>query len=401
MSKRNSNKKTPYDQPASRSTRSSSKKNATSDRNSEPVSQDIVDSQPSSSNDEVQQSQGPSWKDFNILKESVKEMHSLLKSLNVNSSLASSNTDKVNEVDNDDGFTVDNHIQVSVDKPREAPNVPMVVSFGDKGDSNLNIGNSGVNDQATKSHDNIQTSVNRFLDSIANTASTSGERIYREPGRPIDLKVTDKQKQKIWGDQYIDLATLLDPHQSSQIELTIVSNPGEPIHFGPSKKPKTINNLGQWCSAFEIFISVYCQKTPTAICPLLTYMKDVKLLAHKDGDYLTYDREFRMMRETLNIPWELVHNGLWLECRDTGARNKNKNTSHNMNDSFRGKGSNYKQSQNKHPVGYCFRYHSFGKCGRASCLFKHECYECKDEKHPIFKCPKTAKKGGNETNTKQ
>ena len=395
MNKKGPAKKKPYDQPsASRTTRSASKSKSNAKNSSEEVVDELIDSQSNiGSVNETPQSSGPSWTDFNLLKKSVDEMHALLKSVNVASSLSKAvDNDKVTEIDKNDGFTVDNHIQVTVDKPREA-DVPMIVNFGDKDDNNKTGHDIG-------SHANIQSSVNRFLDSLANNPSNSGEMIYREPGRPIDLKVTEKQKQKIWSNQFIELATLLDPHVHAEVELTIISGPGEPIQFGPAKKGKSITNLGQWCSAFEIYISVYCQKDPSAVTSLLTYMNTIKTLAHKDGDYQTYDREFRMMRETMNLPWDLVHNGLWLECRDIVVRNKQKKFINGNNDSFRGKSSNNKSSQGKHPFGYCFRYHSFGKCGRASCLYKHACYECKDEKHSILKCPKTTKKGP-ENNDKQ
>ena len=401
--KRNKNKKTPYESSA-RSTRSSTRASTSKgDKSSQDIARStdmepIVELQDIIVNQEAHSSQGPSWNDFNLLKRSVDEMHSLLKSLNVNTNAIGGNNET--NVDRNDGFVVDNHIQVTQGLPREAENVPMIVNFRDNNESNKDLRNANKNDNAASN--TIQMSVNGFLDSIANSSKPTGEVIYREPGRPIDLKVTDKQKQKIWGDQFIELATLLDPQVHSETEFTIVSKPGEPLHFGQSKNLKSINNLGQWCTAFEIFISVYCQKTPTAISPLLTYMNTIKTLAHRDGDYLLYDREFRMMKETNNIPWDLVHNGLWLECRDVrkNSRNSYKNKNNNTNDSFRSKNSQGKQNQTKHPFGYCFRYHTYGKCGRASCMFNHSCYECKDEKHPIFKCPKQTNKGSSENNNK-
>ena len=342
----------------------------------------IMDEIPSTSTSNVtDSSNGPSWTEFNQLKNSVKEMHELLKSLapqNVSVNNASHNVN-VSQFDGDlspVSMVVDN--QINTNRPMEAST--------SSGVTNVNFAQSAFSSD-NRVHNPVQDSINEYLQSFISAGTgNSGEINYLQPGRPIDLKINEKMRQKIWSNQYIDIASLLDPQVHSEIGITIISDPGEPIKFAQTKSNIVISSLGQWCSAFEIFITIYCQKQPQALSPLMSYMNAVKTLCHKGGDYIAYDREFRYMKQSVNLSWDTIHTGLWLECRDSGKNSKNNSKPKNNNsDNFRGKQAN---KSKQHPYGYCFRYHSFGKCGRSSCKFKHSCYECNDEVHPFTRCPK-------------
>ena len=97
------------------------------------------------------------------------------------------------------------------------------------------------------------------------------------------------------------------------------------ISIAPNKATKKIAGLGQWCSAFMVYLTIYCKKYPEQLSDLTTYLSTIKLLSHRGGDYLTYDREFRLLRQTTNIPFSIIHSGLWLECRDANHQNKQTN----------------------------------------------------------------------------
>ena len=346
---------------------------------------------------------GPSWTEFNQLKQSLNEMHELVKSLQVVQNNKSVNTNDSPMVDSANTVVVNKPgpTSVSVGLPNTVTmtttDEPIVIP-----DNNIVNQGASTSSDSNKSHTNtpmttgrqIQTSIDDYLQTFVQNPTFTGENLYNQPGRPIDLKVPDKIRQKIWSNQYIDLSVLLDPTQHQSCSLTIISDPGEPIRFGPASKPKVISALGQWCSAFEIFITVYCQKYPEALSSLMTYMNSIKSLNHKGGDYLNYDQEFRYLKQSTNMSWDTIHTGLWLEYRDTtrmrSQQNKNKG-SNNNNNSFRPPNSSNKPSQGKqHPYGYCFRFHTFGKCGRNSCRFNHGCYICNDEGHSYIRCPKQA-----------
>ena len=287
MANKDKSRAKPYKQPTRKSARSTSSNVSEVTQSGPPTNVDVHtnDTASASADASLEQpstsSHGPSWTDFNSLKKSVSEMHSLLKSLSQKSSSSqlvvendtNSSVDKAND-DLAHGISVDNQIFVTHDKPMEAVNNP-TVNFGDPAslsNAHANVRSSemgNMRDQITRA------SVNGFLDSFLSSASTSGETRYKEPGRPIDLKVTEKQRPKIWNNQFLELASLLNPQIHSEVELTIVSEPGEPLHFAPSKNLKTINNLGQWCSAFEIFICVYCQKYPTRFINLHEQCKNI------------------------------------------------------------------------------------------------------------------------------
>ena len=358
------------DAPYARETRSNSKKRDTPTQSPESshIESSAIDNAPAVEIINSDDRPGPSWSDFDKLKNTVHEMHDLLKSFTEHASSSANVPSQNVSVD-----MLDNHINT---RPRE------VGEFGNPSVS--------VVQQPSTSGAIDQSSVNEYLRSFVHTGTSINQgETYFQPGRPIDLKVNEKIRQKIWSDQFIDLASLLDPQVNSEIGITITGDPGEPLKFTQNKSNKTIGNLGQWCSAFEIFITIYCQKRPQDLSPLMSYMNAIKTLSHKGGDYFTYDREFRYMRQNSNLPWDLVHSGLWLECRDKNPKMSNRNKSSSNTDNFRGKSQQGKTKQ--HPFGYCFRFHNFGKCGRSSCKFKHTCYECHDEAHSFSRCPKQSK----------
>ena len=69
-----------------------------------------------------------------------------------------------------------------------------------------------------------------------------------------------------------------------------------------TQKSKSIENLGQWCCAFYIYITILCQEYPQELQHLTTYMNTIKNLARHNGIYLMYDEEFRSTMEY----WTLV-----------------------------------------------------------------------------------------------
>ena len=206
--------------------------------------------------------------------------------------------------------------------------------------------------------------------------------------KPVDLKVPDKLKQQIWNNQYIDLALLLDPTlEKVKPNFQFVTDDNtDSVHLATNKQPKQITSLGQWCSAFQIFITILCQKFPNQLPLLMTYMATIKNLSHKNGNYILYDQEFRYLRQTMNLPWNVTHSALWCDCRIPDNKNSSSNKQNKSKTNTTQRPSN---KTSEHPNGYCFRYHNYGKFGRKSCDFTHACYnkECNNAIHPIFKCP--------------
>ena len=99
----------------------------------------------------------------------------------------------------------------------------------------------------------------------------------------IDRKVPHKLMLEIWEDKFIDFNNLIEQKSDPTQPLTLVqSKSGEP-QFIPSKNSKTISSIGQWCRAFDIFLSIYSRKFPSETHNLLTYSAKVKDLAFRGG----------------------------------------------------------------------------------------------------------------------
>ena len=243
----------------------------------------------------------------------------------------------------------------------------------------------------------MQGAVGQHVQSlIGQLDSTGKESSYDDLGRPIDIRVSDKIRNQIWSNQYVDLSILVDP--KSEVPDSLKWD-GDSLCLAPHKSIKKLNGLGQWCDAFHIYICVYTRKYPNMIANLLTYMHNIKMLCNKGGDYMFYDEEYRTMRQrNPSNNWE-INWDLWLECRDVrGSSNRSQTKRPNNNHTFRGQSAN--GSKPSHPAGYCFKFHNNGRCGNgANCTYKHTCYmsNC-GERHAVFSCPKRGSKSNNKQN---
>ena len=217
----------------------------------------------------------------------------------------------------------------------------------------------------------------------------------------VDRSVPQKLKEAIWEDKYIELEKLLDDEDEEEDEdedkpMTLVEGkPGQPVRWAKVKDKKSIKNIAQWLSAFNVFITVYSRRFPEQTPNLMAYQNKVKSLHQKGGDYYRYDKEFRKLRAQHGIPWEIPYLDKWLECLRDGNKANNKQS--NTQSSFKGSNPPFRPQSNpsndkpklQHPAGYCYTYHNKGRCGRNPCKFSHMCWapSCK-ESHSIYSCPK-------------
>ena len=239
----------------------------------------------------------------------------------------------------------------------------------------------------------VNATITQAVNNQVQNLITQGDYLTHSEGnfdgisRVIDLKVSDKIKNQIWSNQYVNLAVLID-HKSDVVDgYKLVTGEGDQLCVTQNKITKRLTSLSQWCDAFLVYLTVYSRKYPNSVPNLTTYMSNVKMLHQKGGDFIFYDEEFRFMRQrNPSIGWSIDSN-LWLECRDVRG-NSGKNQGRRYNNSFRAPSSNNNRSA--HPTGFCYKYHSQGRCPNyAQCNYKHLCYSpgC-NAKHPIFQCPK-------------
>ena len=221
-----------------------------------------------------------------------------------------------------------------------------------------------------------------------------------KPSHQLDGKVKQSVIQDIWEDKYVDLNLLLDRKVEPYRPLRLVVDEFGDHQYVPVNNTKEISTIGVWSRAFDIYHSLYSRKFPDQTHNLLTYSNKIKDLAFENGDFVKYDREFRMTRAKYNLPWEVPDMELWGHCSLAGIKtqiNKINNALKFNNDKpFPGSPSNGGNKDNKdrlkHPKGYCYTYHNHGRCGRTKCNFIHSCYApgCNQD-HPAYTCSKLRK----------
>ena len=336
--------------------------------------------------------EAPSRSEFQKLSNTVNELADLIKSLKKDVVSSNQNT----SVQNATSFDSSSNNIAS-----ETNNEEMVEVASPHVD-NIEMGNTLPRDLSNQNDTPLD--LNNIGETISSHLSNlmGHDELFPKPGnyvpndQPVDMKVSDKIRNMIWTNQYIDIGVLLDPSLefNSKPKYELFGQAGESLSLAPKKQSRYITGLGQWCSAFTVFITIYCQKFPAELPSLFTYMNTIKKLSHRNGAYLTYDEEFRYMRQTQQLPWNITHSGLWLECRDSANQQKSQKSNKNKNNNgFRNNNVESSVRKQTHPTGFCFRYHSFGKCGRPNCGFKHFCYmqACNNDQHPFIRCPNNGK----------
>ena len=207
---------------------------------------------------------------------------------------------------------------------------------------------------------------------------------------PLGSNVSDAIKAKIWGNEYIDLATLLPkpPKKSSCTPIVLKHDPNSlGTHLALQENTREIKTMDQWISAFHIFGAIYCEKYKDAGPALFKYMSIVRELAHKNGDWLEYDKNFRQTKCQFRVTWASMHHELWLmnilkEGENFATQNGNTQTYMYNNTS-----TNYVRGNNYVPLipnGYCIRFHQGFTC-HLPCRFNHKCFKC-NKLHPASRC---------------
>ena len=199
----------------------------------------------------------------------------------------------------------------------------------------------------------------------------------------IGSHVSEKIKQDIWHDGYVDLTQLL-PHSDSSAGKSRMMVDHLTQDLVVDKQNKKISTLDEWKQAFDTLIAIYTQieVNQGQISHMLTYSQEVQGLARNGFDWFTYDQQYRMDRAANSSPppWstlnQVVYN--YVVCKKISTP------------SFSGGQSKYDRpnhgSAHRIPKSYCFAYHTEGKrCSRHPCGYNHKCYKCKSA-HPAFRC---------------
>ena len=216
-------------------------------------------------------------------------------------------------------------------------------------------------------------------DVTTHVTGTNPRDLFQSSTLSIDAKVTNKLKEKIWCNEFIDFGSLLvNPIMANKFHLTIhnVADSQTPaLSFEPNAKPKKVSSIEIWQNAFRIFVGVYTQKFPSEAPALMKYSEIIHDLAARGHNWHYYDENFRFLRQNNAIthPWDQLHWELWLrsQVHRTPQPPKQGNSS-----PFRP----YMQI----PKGFCYHFHMGRDC--TGCRYKHECFKCHKGTHPASSC---------------
>lgn len=200
---------------------------------------------------------------------------------------------------------------------------------------------------------------------------------------PIDMSVPEKIKTKIWSNEYVDFGILLNKmtdQASYHLCLDTKSTSGQPlITLESNNKPKKINSIEVWTSAYQVFVGVYTQKYPSEAPGLMKYSEIVRELAARGCNWQYYDANFRYLRQNdhKSCSWGSVHWELWIRAQPATGHNANGQYKKNVYD------MKPKSKETLVPKGFCWRYHKGMKCD--GCKYSHSCPLC-EKSHQMINC---------------
>ena len=215
---------------------------------------------------------------------------------------------------------------------------------------------------------------------------------FHSASLPLDARVPEKIKEKIWKEEFVDFGVLLsNPHPTARYELNVRPSPaGHPasLVLEPTAKSKQIRNISDWLRAFHIFVSIYTQRYSHETPALMKYCQIVQDLAARDYNWSYYDENFRFLRQTQasQVPWATVHWELWLRSQNYSRRTSNVSSPQSSAQS---------PQTLSVPRGFCYKFHRGSYC--SGCEFKHVCFKCNGA-HRSVNCNfrSAAKKSSNE-----
>ena len=140
------------------------------------------------------------------------------------------------------------------------------------------------------------------LGSLSTTqASLSGEsqvptELFSSPSLPIDARVSEKLRAKIWNNEFFDLSALLsNPVFEDRYQVTITNSDKEKIPslcLEPVSKAKKHLSIETWLSCFHVFVGVYTSRCPHEAPALMKYGEVVQDLAARGGNWKFYDEVY-------------------------------------------------------------------------------------------------------------
>ena len=158
------------------------------------------------------------------------------------------------------------------------------------------------------------------------------------------------------------------------------------------QKSTALDNIEEWTSAMLTLGAIYTERHPRAAPAMFKYVKTVRDMATRGGNWSFYDTQFRKQKARFNWQWDFIHWELHFNAMTKPV------TKFPFISTERNVSQNNRNLQPFHiPRGFCWGYHKTGKCANpAPCHFKHACFRC-GAKHAARWC--TQQKRNRESDT--
>lgn len=235
---------------------------------------------------------------------------------------------------------------------------------------------------------------------IANLSSHSRVRVSNFMSSSVSIydHVTQKNREKVWSGEFIDLSLLSPSHHysSPNEEFNIAWRSGDdgdtPAFSLVQKSKSKIKSFAQWESLFDIYHAIYVAKSAlqSQASALVSYKNNVRMLHSKNADYLAYDETFRTLRLQKGWAWDHKPGDLmWSAAFPTLPKGRPDQDSQ----PFLPKGN---KANNPSKRGrYCFKFNDpqGSRCTAGDCLYPHVCSVC-SKPHPRSKCRSAARARG-------
>lgn len=206
------------------------------------------------------------------------------------------------------------------------------------------------------------------------------DQLFVSSSLPLDARVSDKIRAKIWNEEYIDFGTLIaNPQLENKYSVTVgnaESGSMPSLCLEPVSKPKKITTIEAWSSCFLIFVGVYTSKYPAEAPAPMKYGEIIQDLAARGHSWSYYDQNFHFLwqQQASAFPWGVLHGELFLHAQSPLTRKPQPEHA----------AKPWVQANlPRVPAGFCFKYHRGLAC--PGCSFKHSCYKCSGD-HRATQC---------------
>ena len=170
----------------------------------------------------------------------------------------------------------------------------------------------------------VQGSLADVSAAVTGLVPSTSERPPPVPGQcfqsvslPVDARVSEKLREEIWKDEFIDVGSLLvNPVLANRSQLFVqnAESGPPPLCIEPAAKSKKITSIEFWLSSFHIFVGIYTKRYPYEAA-LMKYCDTIQDLAGRGHNWKYYNENFRFLKQAHRsaLPWDRIHDELWLK----------------------------------------------------------------------------------------